>query len=400
MRQDVFILGATWSVGTELVRQICEFDGDGKNHGNPTQIIGFANSKWMVLGKWMIPEQEMFEQIVQADNWNIEKVRERIKDETNKLIQTKWKQVSLNGVLQALTALWYHWSTMIVDTTAMSGQWIIDFHLQALDKWFKIVTANKNPAALSTQTEFEKLTRHHGSYDYDTAVMAWSGAVNWIKDRVNVSSPVLEIAGCFSGTLGYICSELEKWEKTFSQIVRKALEIKYTEPHPRDDLSWFDVMRKLMILLRTAWVFVSQNDIELQGFIPKSYLEIADVEEFLQSLENIDAEMAERFSQAKTRGNTLRYVARYRKESEKPWDGYIWLHFQPKITIKLEEVSRNSTLWALKGTKNAVSIHSPNHMGDACFDLSAPGAGVERTAESLRAGLADMIPWGLDRIVK
>jgi len=58
MRQKVFILGATGNVGTKLIEQIIEHDGIDKN-ANPTDIIGIANSK-----KMLVSENSLNSQIV------------------------------------------------------------------------------------------------------------------------------------------------------------------------------------------------------------------------------------------------------------------------------------------------------------------------------------------------
>ena len=46
MIQDVFIIGATGNVGTELVKQIFEDDDTSTvRHPNPTRIVGVASSE-------------------------------------------------------------------------------------------------------------------------------------------------------------------------------------------------------------------------------------------------------------------------------------------------------------------------------------------------------------------
>lgn len=87
------------------------------------------------------------------------------------------------------------------------------------------MTANKNVVSLEDQATFESVTADHGIYDYNTAVMAGAGAVNFLKESRDNHDSVHSIEGCFSGTLGYIASELEKGENTFSQIVAKAKEL-------------------------------------------------------------------------------------------------------------------------------------------------------------------------------
>ena len=62
--------------------------------------------------------------------------------------------------------------------------------------------------------------------------------------------PRQTIMGCFSGTLGFLMTQLEDG-KTFAEAVRDAWQRGYTEPDPREDLSGRDVARKALILART-----------------------------------------------------------------------------------------------------------------------------------------------------
>ncbi len=64
-----------------------------------------------------------------------------------------------------------------------------------------------------------------------------------------------KIEGVFSGTMSFLFNSFApaggsaaKW----SDGVRKAKQLGYTEPDPRDDLNGLDVARKLTILARLA----------------------------------------------------------------------------------------------------------------------------------------------------
>lgn len=309
MRQKVFILGATGNVGSELVRQMAQKDGNG-HHVNPTDIIGFADSKRMYVTKYGIHEQEelqeMTEQAVENDT-----IRAFIKARVRDIISQQGVEYSkYEDILRALYDAGHTGELIIVDTTATKGEDIIKFHIDALNKYhFKVVTANKNPVAFATQDQFNELTKTHGNYDYDTTVMAGAGAVDRIGQAQLTDDDILSIEGCFSGTLGYIASELEKGEKKFSQIVTDALVAGYTEPHPWDDLSGLDVARKLLILARSAGLMVDMKDVEVQGFVDEKYGKIQNVPEFLKAIEQEDVSMALKYREARERGNTLKYVA-------------------------------------------------------------------------------------------
>ena len=74
---------------------------------------------------------------------------------------------------------------------------------------------------------------------------------------------MLRIDGLLSGTLGYVTDELARGGR-FSEIVRCAHELGYTEPDPREDLFGSDVERKLLILGRLAGVELEPHNVALE----------------------------------------------------------------------------------------------------------------------------------------
>ncbi len=73
----------------------------------------------------------------------------------------------------------------------------------------RIVTANKKPAAANMNT-FEQITANPHRYRYNTTVMAGAGAVPYFQESHGLSETIESVEGTFSGTLAYVCSELEK----------------------------------------------------------------------------------------------------------------------------------------------------------------------------------------------
>lgn len=51
------------------------------------------------------------------------------------------------------------------------------------------------------------------------------------------------------------------------------------------------------------------SDIQVQGFIDNRYGDIKDVGGFLKAIESEDEIMAQRYAQALSKGNTLKYIA-------------------------------------------------------------------------------------------
>lgn len=373
MRQKVFILGATGSVGTELIHQIITDDGIEKN-ANPTDIIGIANSKKMIISETAL-------------NGQITATRDDVKSLVSLLLGTGKDFTDMNEILEELKRLWHGGEVIIVDVTAAKGEQIREFHLDTISPKYgnKLVTANKNVVSLESQAVFEEVTGTHWIYDYNTAVMAGAGVVDFIERSKDIHDNVISIEGCFSWTLGYITSELEKWEKSFSEIVAEAKRLWYTEPNPWDDLNGLDVARKLLILARTADYKAEMTDIELEGFIGAKYAQVPE-NQFLEAIKAEDEDMAQKYKEALASGNTLKYVATMRLENGKPM-----------LKVGLQEVEKTSSIGSLKWTNNIAKIETKRYAESRAWTLIAPWAGLDTTALAIRAGIANMLPNGLPR---
>jgi aspartokinase/homoserine dehydrogenase 1 len=266
---------------------------------------------------------------------------------------------------------------VFVDVTSGKDD-LRDFHLKVInDSDESIVTANKNPLSIYPTDVFIALTRPRERYGFRCTVMAGANTVSNLLDYYDTSEMINKIEACFSGTLGYLCAELEKGERSFSEILGDAKSMGYTEPHPRDDLNGLDVARKLIICARTFGHEVEMSDIELEGFISESFLKIEDVDEFMQSVKDADQEMKDEFASAKGKGKTLRYVANF--NLNKNGDSI--------FKVGLREVLPGSPLGNLKGSSNKVIVETEIFNGDKKYIIESPGAGPDVTAWGLRREL-------------
>ncbi len=118
---------------------------------------------------------------------------------------------------------------------------------------------------------------------------------------------VQRIAGTFSGTLGYVMTGLQAG-RPFSEIVREAHGLGYTEPDPRDDLGGVDVARKALILARGLGWRLDLDDVAVQGLYPAE-LDSLSVSEFMAALPQLDEGFAARVAEAQAQGKVLRYAA-------------------------------------------------------------------------------------------
>lgn len=360
--QNVFIIGATWWVWGKVIEQINRCDFWDSDHLHPTRILWVANSKKILLAD---PNS-----VLQGLSWE---QSEDIKKDIDRMWVTirEWYW----SILHSLKTLWLRESDIVfIDTTADASKENLEFHKEVIRRGWVIVTANKNPIALSSVEEFRYLTRDRRKYAYRASVMAGGPAVNEIAWAYDTKNTVHSIEWCFSGTLAYICTELEK-SKKFSEIVKDAHSRKYTEPNPWDDLSGFDVAKKILILARTAGYDISIEDIEIVPFISQEYASYS-WKTFFENIAHLDLDFSHRITRLKSEWKTLRYIASMKTKNQKA-----------SIHVGPQEVSLESPLGSLTGTDNKVVIETD------CFtsECARPWAGIENTANSIRVDLASLL---------
>ena len=76
--------------------------------------------------------------------------------------------------------------------------------------------------------------------------------------------------------------------ETFSNVVKKARELGFTEPNPLDDLIGADVARKMLIITRLLGFKYEINDIQNDVFLSEKCLSSKNPEDFLKYLEKMN----------------------------------------------------------------------------------------------------------------
>jgi aspartokinase/homoserine dehydrogenase 1 len=236
---------------------------------------------------------------------------------------------------------------------------------EALENGFHIVCANKKPLAVA-QLEYDRLmqtAKERGlALRYEATAGAGLPVLDTLAKLQEAGDRVSEIQGAFSGTLGFIMTALEEGRR-FSDAVREAWKLGYTEPDPRDDLSGTDVARKALILARALGRRLELSDIALESL----YTPEVDHDEparFVDNLAALDAVFAEKVARAKRDDKVLRYVAKIGKRA---------------IRVGVEAVPLSSPLGRLHGTDNTVVISSKRYATNPLV-VTGPGAGAAVTA--------------------
>jgi aspartokinase/homoserine dehydrogenase 1 len=264
---------------------------------------------------------------------------------------------------------------VLVDCTASAGMDAVYRH--AFAHGINVVSANKQPLALP-RGERDALhaaaRRNYRAYHYETTVGAALPVIETLKNLVRTGDVVLRIEGAFSGTLGYLCEQLTNGVP-LSQAVRRARELGYTEPHPRDDLSGLDVARKALILARELGLPVDLADVRLEPFVPAAHLREDDPEQFLSRLVEADAPFAQLVQRLQAEGKLLRYLARIEPGAQ-----------GPQVTVAPVGVDALHPAAGLRGAEAFVAFHTERYR-EYPLVVRGAGAGGEVTAAGVLADI-------------
>lgn len=260
----------------------------------------------------------------------------------------------------------YKGTTILVDTTASFD--MLSYYNTVLRQGGWVVSSNKKNLTLSFST-YKKLLKT-GHFYYETTVGAGLPVISTLQELLQTGDEIKEIQGCFSGTLGFIFSELEKGVP-FSKAVKEAKQKGFTEPDPRDDLSGIDVARKALILARLIGVPVEMDTIKAKKLYPAS-MEKISVEEFMKNIIELDSQFAKIYKKARKSDNTYRYIATINKKG---------------CRVGMSKVPAESDIGALRGPDNIVVIKTKKYYHNPMV-IKGPGAGVQVTATGV---LGDVI---------
>jgi homoserine dehydrogenase len=193
-----------------------------------------------------------------------------------------------------------------------------------------------------------------------------------LRTLLDTGDRVTAIEGCLSGTLGYLCAQLERGV-SYSAAVSEAHSLGYTEPDPREDLSGRDVARKALILARTAGWPLEMTDLKVEPMYPESLSDVS-LPEFMDTTSALDEPYAQRIRDAQVEGRVLRYMARISPEGGK---------------VGLSAVDQNSLLGALRGPANYLAFHTDRYAEEPLV-ISGPGAGPEVTAAGVLGDIVSL----------
>jgi len=256
-------------------------------------------------------------------------------------------------------------NSVLVDNTASADA--AEVYEQALTHSIAVVASNK-VAASDAQERYAGLKqlalRAGVEFRFETNVGAGLPLIDTIQHLVQSGDRIHKVEGMFSGTLNYVFSNFNG-DITFKKVIEDARAAGLTEPDPRTDLSGVDVQRKILILAREAGYTIEMADVEGKGFLLDSQME-GSIDNFMDSLPQIEEAMQEKWKAADAQGERLKYVGSFDAKTGKASTG-------------LTTVPADHPFFNIEGTDNIVLLTTDRY-AERPLIIQGAGAGAAVTA--------------------
>lgn len=309
------------------------------------KIVGLANSKKMYFE----------ENGIDLDNWK-------------ELLQASDAATDVAGFVQRMKQLNLS-NTIFVDNTANAK--VADYYEDILNASISISTPNKIGTS-SSYLQYQRLKtiseRKGVLFMYETNVGAGLPVISTLNDLINSGDRIIRIEGILSGSLSFIFNSFTEGRQ-FSDIVKEAMSLGYTEPDPRIDLNGVDVRRKLLILARETGLALEAADVVIEPILPEACQQAANVDELLDEITQADSFFESKRAAAAKAGKVLRMVAKLENA---------------QASISLQAVDQSHPFAALNGSDNMI-VFTTERYKDRPLVVRGPGAGAEVTAAGVFA---------------
>ena len=343
----LFITGVG-NVGSNLIRQISDQKKSlEESLGLKMKVMALSNSKKMLLSDTEID----------LTDWKSKLDSSNIKSDNDKFLDFSIKQNLRNS--------------LFIDNTANSD--ITVNYNKYLKNGIGIVTCNKIACSseLEKYLDLKSLSRtHNAPFLYETNVGAALPIINTLNNLINSGDQITKIEAVLSGTLNYIFNTFNK-ENSFYEVVKKAVDLGYTEPDPKIDLCGIDVSRKILILARESGKKIEFSDVQNISFLPDESINTESKEEFLESIKNNNDHFNKMLDKALKNKSRLKYVASL-------IDG--------KASVSLKEINEDHPFYNLQGSDNITVFHTDRYK-ESPLVVRGAGAGGEFTASGVFADI-------------
>lgn len=346
---NAYLVG-TGNIGATLINQLRDSAADlAERHHLQIRVMGITNSRKMLLSDG-------------AEGLDLSHWKE--------LLGQEGQPADINAFL-AGAAEHNLANAVFVDNTSNAG--IVEKYSEAFQAGLSVATCNKigNSSGLEQYRRFRKTALGHGvQYHYETTVGAALPIIQTLNDLLMSGDKIVRIEAILSGTISYIFNHYEG-DATFAEVVRKAQELGYTEPDPRDDLNGMDFSRKMLILAREMGLPLEMNSVAIESILPEACLQAPDIDRFYQSLEDAEDHFAAMKHGAAANGQKLRYIG---------------VLEEGKIRIAPEAVDANHPFFGLGGSDNIIAFTTERY-NQGPLVVKGPGAGPQVTAAGVYADI-------------
>ncbi len=348
---NLFIVGIGL-VGSTLLEQIDKQKKYFlKNNLIKLRLVGITNSRKYIFNK----------NGIDSSNWK-------------KILEEKGKKADISKFIDKMKNLNMR-NSIFVDNTATKI--IPNYYEDILNSSISIVASNKiaNSKSIKFYKRLRKISNNYrAKFLYETNVGAGLPIINTLQNLIQSGDKIIKIEAILSGSLNYVFSSISK-TKSFSQAVKEAKEIGYTEPDPRLDLSGMDVARKILILSRETGAKLNLEDIEVENCLTPQSQPIENIDELWKSLETYDDKIIEkRRADAAKEEKKLKYVATFENK---------------KALAHIIEVGREHPFYNLKASDNII-LFTTNRYKESPLIVKGPGAGADVTAAGVFADIIQL----------
>jgi aspartokinase/homoserine dehydrogenase 1 len=344
---NVFLVGTGLIGGTLLSQVAAQHRKLFQDRSIRVRIAGIANSRSMLIDS----------KGIDIDHWQ-------------ETLTAQGHKTDLGHFVQALLKLNLP-NACFCDCTASDIP--VQFYESMLSASISVVTPNKrgNSGTLQQYRRLIDLAREMDvPYRYETTVGAGLPVIGTIQDLVASGDEIFKIEAVLSGTISYIFNNLGPG-LAFSELVKQAKQLGYTEPDPRDDLSARDIARKAIILAREAGYAFEGSTVQIEPLISERISRAPSIDACMALLPEMDGVLEGRRTAASQKGTVLRYVS---------------VITQRGCRLSLCEYGPDSPFYSLTGTDNMVVITSKRYSQNPLV-IRGPGAGADVTAGGVFADI-------------
>lgn len=346
----VFNVG-TGNIGATLFKQLHkQHDFLLEQNDIEIKVVGISNSRKMVFNQ---------------EGIDLSKWQEQLENDGT--------AADLGSFIQAMQAMNLP-NCVFIDNTA--SKLPSTYYEEIFKSNISVVTCNKiaNSGSYEQYKCLHETARKHGvDFFYETNVGAGLPIVRVLKDLMLSGDRILRIEAILSGTISYIFNNF-KGDASFYDVVKKAQELGYTEPDPRDDLGGIDFMRKMLILARDAGYPLESADVQLGNILPERCLQASTVDEFYTELLKAEDYFNQLKKDAEKQGKVIRYIGSLENG---------------EVKISLQMVDEQHPFYALSGSDNIISFCTERYK-ERPLVVKGPGAGAEVTAAGVFADLVNV----------